>query len=83
MSERSLRPDVRNPVLALPEMQELIALLRTHPAILLAVVRLLMAIQRQAAATSEKSWRKHKAPMAYYWKVVGVYVGHISRAVRS
>lgn len=30
---------------------------------------------------SEYSWRKHKAPMALYWKVVGVYSGHIARSI--
>jgi hypothetical protein len=27
------------------------------------------------------SWKKHKAPMALYWKVVGVYAGHIARCL--
>ena len=27
-------------------------------------------------------WLKHKAPMALYHKVVGVYSGHLARAIR-
>lgn len=83
MTDRSLRPDVRNPLLALPEMQELIRVLHQHPEVLRAALALMAAIRRKSAETSEKSWRKHKAPMAYYWKVVGVYFGHISRAIKG
>ena len=38
-------------------------------------------LRHEALARSEHSWRRHKAPMALYWKVVGVYAGHISRAI--
>jgi len=28
------------------------------------------------------SWTKHKAPMALYWKVVGVYAGHLAKSIK-
>lgn len=31
---------------------------------------------------TQVQWGRHKAPMALYWKVVGVYAGHIARALR-
>ena len=42
----------------------------------------LLDLRRDALARSEHQWRRHKAPMAYYWKVVAVYAGHLARAVR-
>lgn len=78
---RSLRPEVRNPLLDLPEMKELVLLLRQHPEIMAAVVRLLFAIWRHARKSADESWLRNKAPMAFYWKVVCVYVGHIRRAI--
>lgn len=74
---------VRNPLLALPAMVKLIAYLGAHPELRAIVVELLAEIAAHARATAEKSWRKHKAPMAYYWKVVAVYVGHTRRAINS
>ena len=34
-----------------------------------------------ALARANHCWGKHKAPMALYWKVVGVYASHLSRAL--
>ena len=30
---------------------------------------------------AEVQWRRHKAPMARYWKAVGVCAGHITRVI--
>lgn len=80
---RSTRPDVRNPLLKLPAMGRLIAILAAHPEIRAIVLDLLAEIAAHARSTAEQSWRKHKAPMAYYWKVVAVYVGHTRRAIKG
>lgn len=31
---------------------------------------------------AEYSWKKHKAPMALYWKCIGVYAGHLMRSIK-
>ena len=42
----------------------------------------LLDLRADALARAELQWRRHKAPMACYWKVVGVYAGHLARALR-
>lgn len=81
MTARSARADVRNPILALPAARAALAALDPAQAEALAVV--LMAIRSDAADRAEQSWRKHKAPMAAYWKAASVYCGHVARAARS
>jgi len=76
---RSLRPDVRNPMLRLPGM---LKLQRLPAPVKEALVTVLMDIRKDAHANAEKCWKKHKSPMATYWKVVAVYAGHIARALR-
>lgn len=77
---RSLRPDIRNPVLKLQAIAKLQQLDEPTRALL---SELLFEIQGGARVTAEKCWRMHKAPMAAYWKAVGVYAGHIARAIRA
>ena len=43
----------------------------------------LLDLRSDALARAEAQWRRHKAPMALYWKVVGVYAGHLARAIPS
>lgn len=43
----------------------------------------LLALRADALSKSKYCWSKHKAPMALYWKVVGVYAGHIARALKN
>lgn len=80
MMERSNKAEVRNPVLALPASARLQALDEPSRAALRAVMLDLAADARERA---EKCWRKHKAPMALYWKCVAVYAGHIARSLKS
>lgn len=76
---RSLRTDVRNPVLALPA----IATLQLLPAESRAALRLVLKdLAADCRARAEKCWRQHKAPMAAYWKATAVYAGHLGRALR-
>jgi hypothetical protein len=42
----------------------------------------LMCLRKNALKSAKWSWEKHKAPMALYWKVVGVYAGHIARSIK-
>ena len=39
------------------------------------------AVAADALARAELQWKRHKAPMALYWKVGGVYAGHLARAI--
>lgn len=76
---RSLRADVRNPLMALPSAQAIQAL----PAEARAALRgLLLELRLDARARAEKCWRTSKAPMAAYWKAVAVYAGHTARLCR-
>ncbi len=75
---RSLRTDVRNPLLALPAMQQLLELPVEQRAAMRALLR---EVAADARARAEKCWRTHKAPMAAYWKAVAVYAGHTARAL--
>ena len=76
---RSNRPDVRNPLLALPSAEAIRALPDATRAALRA---LLLDIRRDAQARAETCWKRHKAPMAAYWKAVAVYAGHTARLAR-
>lgn len=74
---RSNRAEVRNPVLLLPGA----ARLRKLPApARLALQAVLLDLRQDARCRADECWRKHKAPMAAYWKAVSVYAGHIARA---
>ena len=42
----------------------------------------LLDLRADALLRAEYQWRSHKAAMAIYWKVVGVYAGHLARALR-
>jgi len=75
---RSARADVRNPVLALPGVAQLRAL---DPSTRAAIAGALREIQADARERADKCWKTHKAPMALYWKAVGVYAGHLARAL--
>ena len=76
---RSNRVGVRNPVATLPATQRLARLpadqregLRT----------ILLELRQDAQARADACWRRHKAPMAAYWKAVAVYAGHLARVLR-
>jgi hypothetical protein len=43
----------------------------------------LLALRADALRRAEHQWRRHKAPMALYWKVIGVYAGHLARSLRE
>lgn len=76
---RSIRPEVRNWLLTLPE-AKLVADL--PPEAKQAWIAVCLGIRRAAKVRAEKLWRSHKAPMATYWYVVGVLAGHAARLAR-
>lgn len=71
---------VRNPILALPGVEEKIASL--PPESREALRQVLMLVRADAVLRANESWRKHKGPMAAYWKACSVYAGHIARALK-
>lgn len=79
MTDRSSRREVRNPILALPAAK--LALIELTPDERLRVRAVLLAIRDDARARAQESWRRHKAPMALYWKAVAVYANHIARVI--
>lgn len=76
---RSSHPHVRNPVLALPSVARLQTL---SPAARAELRQLLLELRGDAQVRADDCWRRHKAPMAAYWKVVSVYAGHVARVLR-
>jgi hypothetical protein len=76
---RSNRREVRNPILALPELQAILALPIDQRE---ALAGLLGALAVTARAKAQASWLKNKGPMAAYWKAAGAYATHIKHAVR-
>lgn len=78
MAERSNRMEVRNPVLALPATAGLQTLPREAREALRAVLN---EIADDAAERAQTCWKRHKAPMAAYWKAVSVYARHTARAI--
>ena len=43
----------------------------------------LVDLRRDARKRAELQWRRNKVPMAFYWRVVAVYAGHLARALRT
>lgn len=80
MTGRSNRAEVRNPVLALPAFDQLAAM---HPAARRALGAVLGDLSAESRLRAEQCWRKHKAPMAVYWKAVSVYARHIRLALEA
>lgn len=80
MNGRSSRRDVRNPLLTLPAVSALRSL---DPQTRRKLADALKAIQADARDRADLNWRRHKAPMAVYWRAVGVYAGHLARVIRE
>ncbi len=77
-ADRSLRREVRNPVLGLPAVA---ALQRLDPRTQAALAALLADLATDARARAQVSWAQNKGVMAAYWKAVGAYATHIRRAL--
>lgn len=72
--------EVRNPLITLPTAKLIAALPDESKK---ALRELLMELSKQAAEKAQYCWRKHKAPMAVYWKAVSVYARHTARLLRK
>jgi len=79
-ANRSLRSDVRNPILKLPAAARLSELSPESRAVLSEIMR---EVTADARVRAQESWKKNKGPMAAYWKAVGAYSYHIYRALRT
>jgi hypothetical protein len=77
---RGSKPEVRNPVLALPAAQQMANL---PPEAKAAFCDLLQQLQTDCRQRANHAWAKHKAPMAAYWKQNAVWAGHIRKALKS
>lgn len=80
MSPRSNRPDVRNPMLAIPEVLDMASL---PPEALAALRRALQAVSKACRERGEEAWRRHKPPVAAYWKTNAVNARHIACAIAA
>lgn len=76
---RTPRTTVHNPMLALPAMT---SLLQLSPDVRATLRAILLDLAGDARGRADESWRRHKAPMAAYWKAVSVYAGHVARVLR-
>ncbi len=79
MNDRSNRADVRNPMLAIPEV---IALKDLPDNVRWALARALAGCSTAFRTRGNEAWRKHKPPMAAYWKANAVNFRHLALAVR-
>ena len=79
-ASRSAQAHVRNPLVLLPAAAELAALSAEQREPMRRLLQQLSADCRQRAA---EAWRKHKAPMAAYWKAQAVYARHAALLLRS
>lgn len=76
---RSSRPEVRNPILAMPcaaRVQDMPPEARAW------LVLFLQDLRKESRAKAALSWRTHKAPLALYHKVVAVWASHLIQALR-
>ena len=78
-ARRASRASVQNPMLALPGVA---ALRRLDPEVRAGLRAILIDLAHDARGRGDESWRRHKAPMAAYWKAVAVYAGHLARVLR-
>ena len=68
-----------NPVVELPAFARLREL---EPRCRARLRDVLLALALDARGRAEVSWRRHKGPMAAYWRAVSVYAGHTARGLR-
>lgn len=75
---RSSKAEVRNPLLQLPEV---VAMNELPPEAKTALKKALKAASNAMRAKGNDAWRRHKAPMAAYWKGHAVYARHMALAI--
>lgn len=67
-----------NPLLKLPAGRALLELPEPDRRRIEAVMR---ELRDQANSEAEKAWRRHKGPMAAYWRAVATYARHVAHAL--
>lgn len=72
---RSSAAEVRNPLVRLPAAQRLREL---PPEARSALRQILKEISADSRERANEAWRKHKGPMAAYWKANAVYARHMA-----
>lgn len=82
MTARSNRPEVRNPLLALPAAVDLAALLADQPELRRTFKRLCLQLKAQCREKEAEAIRKRKGPMVSYWMSTGTWCRHLSAALR-
>jgi hypothetical protein len=80
LMERSARAEVRNPLVALPAAAKLAAL---PPEARAALEELLGEISKDCRGRANEAWKRHKAPMAAYWKANAVYARHMKLLLKG
>jgi len=71
---RSSQAGVRNPVVNLPSAYLLKSM---PPEVRRALRQIFREISAQSRINANTAWKKHKGPMAAYWKACAVYARHI------
>lgn len=79
--KRANRAEVRNPILALPEAQELIRLMRREPELRHVFKRLMRELKAHCRVEEERCYRQRKGPLVAYWMAGGTIVGHIANVL--
>lgn len=74
-----MRKNIQNPLMNLPAAAAIIKLPPVAKAALRAVC---LDLAKDAHAKAEYCWKKRKAPMAAYYRAVGVYAGHLAKACK-
>ncbi len=77
---RSNRQDVRNPLLKLPSAADLEKL---PPEAREALRKLASEASRAWRAQAEECWKRHKPPMAAYWRAWAVNARHLALLCRK
>lgn len=67
-------------MLAIPEVQAFAGL---PPEAQEALRSALLAVSKSCRARANECWRRHKAPMAAYWKANAVNARHLATAIRT
>lgn len=75
---RSARREVRNPILAMPEIKELQALPLDQRRLIAKVAR---AVAARANEQAEVAWKRRKGPMAAYYRATCTIAKHFARAI--
>lgn len=79
--QRSASASVRNPIAACPKVAARAA--RLSPEARAELEGFLRDLSAEWRVVAEKSWRKHKPPMAAYWKQNAVNARHLALALRA